>query len=162
METIKIFQRTGFAIDREVLKGVADNYCRLAVFNSESSKDGIDRENIVKNFLAAAAYRDDKNYSIIMDDDVVLTGGAISVLLEGLKGFDVATLPVDGKFTRTQHAVIAIKNAVLDKYKIKAFNLGVCNQCIYIAHLVDKLQLKVNALKNPMQKTIKRLILNKD
>ena len=162
METIKVFQRTGFAIAPEVLQGVANNRCHLAVFNSESNKEGIDRENIVKNFLQAASYRDDKDYSIIMDDDVVLTDGAIPVLVAGLKGFDIATLPVNGNYTRTQHAIIAIKNSVLDKYKIKAFNLNVCNQCIYIAHLIDKLQLRINALKNPMQKTIKRLILKKD
>ncbi len=97
-----------------------------------------------------------------MDDDVVLGPGAIVELLAGLKDHDAATLPVDGKRTRTQHAVLAIKNEVLDRYPFQLFNKNICNQCVYVAHLIDKLGAKVNALRFPMQRTIKRLILKKD
>ena len=162
MEIIKTYSKTGYVMDPLVLGGIAANNCGLAVFSSPSEAEGLDRANVVKNFRAASDYRDDKEYSILMDDDIILGRGAIAHLLEGLKGHDAATLPVNGERTRIQHAVIAIKNSALDKYRIEFFNKTFCNQCIYLARLIDKFNVKVNALAGPVQKSVKRSILKKD
>lgn len=161
MEIIKIFSRVGFVIDTEVLSGVVANKCSFSVFNSECDIEGINRENIVRNFRTADAYRDEKDYSIFIDDDVVLGAGAIEALRNGLEGNDVATLPVDRKHSKCQHAIMIIKNDVLNKHEMEVFNLNFCNQCVYVAHLIDKFGKKVNALESPMQRTIKRSILKK-
>ncbi len=161
METIKIFSRTGYVIGHNVILGILDNNCDFAQFNSESDIDGIDRENIVRNFTAASEYRDNKNYSILMDDDIALGSGAIEALLSGLDGYDVATLPVNDRHSKIQHAIMVIKNDILDKHNIKIFNLHFCNQCVFVGHLIDRYGVKVNALEGPMQYTVERKILRK-
>ena len=73
MHLIKTYQKTGYAIHPDVLSGIVSCGASSAVFSSKTDKPGWDRENFFHNYIDACNYRDDKDYSILMTDNTIIT-----------------------------------------------------------------------------------------
>lgn len=144
----------------EVLAAAGRAGCSLAVFNSEAIRNGIDRKNIVYNLLLAAQYRNGEQYSIFMDDDVVIKSQAIKLGVRHIENYDIVTFPVN-KYSRIQHAFMVVRNKYLDAHPFEFFGEVACNQCIWVAHALDKHGAKVLALKQPMLQTVERTQLKR-
>ena len=160
MEIIKVFQRTGYCLMPEVLTAIGRAGCALISFNSESTKLAIDRGNIVHNLVQLSQYKNDKFYSIIMDDDVVIKPEAIRLGIRHIENYDIVTFPVD-KYFPVQHAFMVVKNEYLDKHPFQLYNLTICNQCVWMGQAIDIHKAKVLALKQPVLQTIKRISLKR-
>ena len=138
---------------------------QLAVFQSparEKLPDGynLDRKNVVQNYLMAGNYRNGRPYSIIIDDDVLITREAVELMVDGIKEFDLVTVPVEKHFP-TQHACLIVRHEILDRYPVQHFNPGFCNQCVWIGQLEKNQGARIKVLKFPILKTIKRQLLKK-
>lgn len=160
MITIKIIQRTGYGIMPEVMAAAAENNCALAVFSSESSKDGIDRENIIHNLLLASRYGDGRPYSIIMDDDVIIQRDAIRQGINHIESRDIVTFPVN-RYSRVQHAFMVVKNEYLEKHPFEFVSANHCNQCVWLGKAKDIHRANVLTMKQPLLKTAQRIQLKR-
>jgi hypothetical protein len=161
MEIIKTFQRTGYCLLPEVLTAAGRAGCALASFNSESSEPGIHRRNVVHNLKYLCDFKDDKYYSIIMDDDVVVKSEAIKQGIRHIQNYDIVTFPVN-KYSRVQHAFMVVKNKYLEEHPFQLYNECSCNQCIWVGQAIDIHKAKILALKQPVLQTVEnRTILKR-
>ncbi len=165
MEIIKTYQQEGAVISNQVLSAVATSGCNLAVFSSvpnysQQKKHRLDRGNLVSNYLTAGTYRDKKDYSIFMDDDVIITRDAINLMLKYIEDYEIVTVPVSTTY-RSQHQCLIVKNYIVDQYPIKLWNENYCNGCVWVAHLTEKKKYKIKVLDSPILKEAPRKILKK-
>ncbi len=160
METIKVFQRTGYCLMPEVLAAAGRAGCALAVFNSEAVRPDIDRRNIVRNLFLASQYWNGKPYSIIMDDDVVVKSQAVRLGIRHIENYDIVTFPVN-KYSRVQHAFMVVRNRFLDAHPFILYGENQCNQCTWMGNAIDRHKARVLALKQPVLQTVERTQLKR-
>ncbi len=161
MEIIKTYQRAGYVLHPEVIAGIYSCGASLAVFSSYSifKTSIIDRRNFFNNYSSASNHRQaDKFYSILMDDNTIITKEALGIMLKQIKYFDLVSIPVN-VYRPIQHECIIIQNKILDKYFRKYRGPDICSNCLWISELIDKHKIKYLALNKPVLRTIKRQML---